>query len=90
MKLPSKAQVTAFLSGVDRQRLLQTITVFSVFIVPLIILYLLDPGSFEFRWKGRAPYLLFLWLFALETGLAWRKLKTMEKTQNSAARRNQQ
>jgi thaumarchaeosortase len=45
--------------------------------VPLLILYILDTGnSFEYLWKGRAPYLLFLWLLFLETALGWKKLQT--------------
>jgi len=44
--------------------------------VPLVILYILDAGSFDLLWKGRAPYLLFLWLFVVEVALGWKKLKT--------------
>jgi len=37
------------------------------FIIPFIILYQLDPKTFEATWKGRTYYLFFLWLFAMET-----------------------
>jgi len=40
------------------------------FIVPFIILYNLDPKSFEATWKGRTYYLFFLWLFSMETILS--------------------
>lgn len=43
-------------------------------ILPIVILYILDPNSFQFAWKGRFPYLFFLWLFFLELALARRKL----------------
>ena len=38
------------------------------------MLYLLDPRSFELVWKGRAPFLIFLWLLFLELALTWKKL----------------
>lgn len=54
---------------------LQSICVFAAFIIPLLIIYLFDSASFDYLWKGRAPYLLFLWLFFLEVALGWKKLK---------------
>jgi len=44
------------------------------FTIPLIILYSLDPKSFEITWQGRTYYLFFLWVFFLETWIAWEKL----------------
>ena len=44
------------------------------FILPISMLYLLDPSSFELVWKGHAPFLIFLWLLFLELALAWKKL----------------
>jgi len=44
------------------------------FALPILILYLLDPSSFELVWKGRAPYLIFLWLLFLELAMVWKKL----------------
>jgi len=73
----SVAQIKQLLFGSNRNFILQTASVFAAFIVPLTILYLLDAGSFEYLWKGRAPYLLFLWLFFLEMILGWKKLKTI-------------
>jgi len=75
MIIPSKEQINRLLSGIDRSFLLQTVLVFAAFVVPLIILYVIDSGSFNYLWKGRAPYLLFLWLLFLEAILGWKKLK---------------
>jgi thaumarchaeosortase len=36
------------------------------FLLPVLILYILYPDSFQFEWKGRAPYLVFLWILSLE------------------------
>jgi len=44
------------------------------FILPISMLYLSNSSSFESVWKGRAPYLIFLWLLFLELALAWKKL----------------
>jgi thaumarchaeosortase len=75
MIIPSKEQLKRLLSEIDRSFLLRTVLVFAAFIVPLIILYIIDSGSFDYLWKGRAPYLLFLWLFFLEAALGWKTLK---------------
>ena len=80
MILSSKEQLKRLLSGIDRYFLLKTILVFAAFIVPLIILYVIDSGSFNYLWKGRAPYLLFLWLLFLEAILGWKKLKEEHTT----------
>jgi thaumarchaeosortase len=70
-----KEQLEKLLSRIDRSFLLKTVPVFAAFIVPLIILYFLDAGSFDYLWKGRAPYFLFLWLLFLEAILGWKNLK---------------
>lgn len=44
------------------------------FVLPISMLYLSNPSSFELVWKGRMPYLIFLWLLFLEIALSWRKL----------------
>jgi len=72
----SKEQLKLFISRIDRPFLLQTSLVLAAFIVPLLIIYIIDADSFNYLWKGRAPYLLFLWLFFLEVFLGWKKLKT--------------
>jgi exosortase/archaeosortase family protein len=36
------------------------------FLITLLVVYTFDPNSFLDAWKGRAFYLFFLWLFALE------------------------
>jgi thaumarchaeosortase len=77
MIIPSKEQLKKLLSRINRPYVLQIVLFFLAFIVPLIILYIFDAGnSFEYLWKGRAPYLLFLWLLFLEAALGWKKLQT--------------
>jgi exosortase/archaeosortase family protein len=49
------------------------------FIVPMLILYSLDPKSFEATWKGRTYELFFLWLISLETILNWEKLNAEKR-----------
>lgn len=55
---------------------------FFAFIVPFLILYSLYPYTFEPVWTGtwenRVGYLLFLWLFFLETAMAWDELRAKE------------
>jgi thaumarchaeosortase len=77
---PSKEQLKRLLSEIDRSFLLKTILVFAAFVMPLIILYGIDSGSFDYLWKGRAPYFLFLWLLSLEAILGWKNLKTEHTT----------
>ena len=36
------------------------------FLAPILILYSIDPNSFETSFAGRSPYIIFLWLFLLE------------------------
>lgn len=43
-------------------------------ILPIFAVYLFEPDTFLYAWKGRAPYLFFLWLLVLEFALAWRKI----------------
>jgi exosortase/archaeosortase family protein len=45
------------------------------FVIPLSILYYLDPNSFEMTWEGRTYYLFFVWLMSLETILNWEELR---------------
>jgi len=48
---------------------------FLSFIPPLFILYMLEPLSFEYMWKGRTYYLFFMWAVLLETVLNWNTLE---------------
>jgi len=54
--------------------LLKTLPLIS-FIIPMILLYMLFPASFETTWKGRTYYLLFLWIVMLEIIMNWDDLK---------------
>jgi thaumarchaeosortase len=80
MIIPSKEQLRKLLSEIDYSFLLKNVLVFAAFIVPLIFLYFIDSGSFDYLWKGRAPYFLFLWLLLLEAIIGWKKLKTEHTT----------
>jgi len=40
------------------------------FSVSIILLCIFAPSSFEVSWKGRVPYLIFIWLVVLETFLS--------------------
>jgi thaumarchaeosortase len=80
MIIPSTEQIKRILSEIDHSFLLKTVLVFAAFIVPLIILYGIDSGSFDYLWKGRAPYFLFLWLLFLEAILGWKNLKEEQST----------
>lgn len=75
MVIPSVEQIKKFLSEIDQSFLVLNVLIFTSLIVPISILYYIDAGSFNYLWKGRAPYLLFLWLLFLETIIGWKKLK---------------
>jgi exosortase/archaeosortase family protein len=53
------------------------------FIIMVLIVYVIDPYSLQVTWEGRAFYLFFLWLFALEFLLGSRNPKP--KTNSSAS-----
>jgi len=48
------------------------------FAIPLYILYMLNPASFEQTWKGRTFYLFFIWLIILETILSSKQPKPIQ------------
>ena len=54
------------------------------FTIPLVLLYFLNPGSFELMWKGRTFQLFFIWLVALEFILSWESIKLKINRQNKA------
>jgi exosortase/archaeosortase family protein len=56
------------------------------FIIMLIVVYVFEPLSFQEIWKGRAFYLFFLWLFALELILGGLKSKQETHLQSDWAR----
>lgn len=70
-----KTEAKNLIYKIQQPFVLQNILVFAAFIIPLLIIYFFDAGSFDYLWKGRAPYLLFLWLIILEAALGWKKLK---------------
>lgn len=56
------------------------------FVPPFLILYSLDPGSFEQTWKGRTFYLFFLWLVTLELIMNWDKVPKFKTTKVRSVR----
>jgi thaumarchaeosortase len=56
------------------------------FAVPLLWLYLLQPGSFELMWKGRTFQLFFIWLIALELILGWESLQPQKSASPFSAK----
>jgi thaumarchaeosortase len=63
----------------NRLLILRKILPIVAFAIPFLVLYCLDPNSFEQTWKGRTYYLFFLWLVLLETILNWEELKADRK-----------
>lgn len=48
------------------------------FSIPVVLLYVYEmskeKSSFLLMWKGRAPYVLFLWILSMEVALGWKDL----------------
>jgi len=53
------------------RRYLRIFLVFLSVVLPLVVLYFLDPLSFDRAFNGRAYYLFFVWLVVLEFALDW-------------------
>lgn len=68
------SRVRLYLTHLDTTVVAKNLLIPLSFILPISTLYLLHPNSFQLTWKGRAPYLLFLWLFFLELLMAWEKI----------------
>ena len=75
MLRPLVDRIKKVLSEIGVSFVLRYAFLFASFALPLLMFYLLDPVSFDYLWKGRAPYLLFLWLFFLEFILGWERLR---------------
>jgi exosortase/archaeosortase family protein len=58
----------------DRVNVIMKILPILAFLIPMVILYSLDPASFEATWKGRTFYIFFVWLASLEIILSWETL----------------
>lgn len=74
MLTPLAGRIRNFLFRIDVSFVLLNIFLFASFVLPLLMLYVFEPISFDYLWKGRALYLLFLWLFFLELILGWEGL----------------
>jgi thaumarchaeosortase len=76
------------------QDLLVKLTPLFAFIVPLAVLYVLNPwdpylnistqDTFQLMWKGRTFQLFFVWLIGLEFILSWETIKPKINMQNKA------
>lgn len=62
------------------------VLVFLSIVIPLAVLYFLDPLMFNRAFNGRAYYLFFVWLVVLEFVLDWDKYGA--KTVNNSVKRN--
>jgi len=67
-------RVRFFLTQTKIKSTVKNLVVFPSFVIPIVMLYLVDPNSFSSTWKGRTFYLFFLWLLFLELILAWEKV----------------
>lgn len=63
------------ISRIDLSFVLASSFLLATFVLPVLMLYFFDAESFDYVWKGRAPYLLFIWLLFLEMFLGWNRLK---------------
>jgi thaumarchaeosortase len=68
-------QIKKLIVTVDFSFVLINVFLLAAFVVPVLTLCFFDASSFDYMWKGRAPYLLFLWLFFLEMFLGWKELE---------------
>lgn len=71
----SISRIKKMLSAMDVSFILLNSFFLAAFILPVLMLYFFDTASFDYIWKGRAPYFIFLWLFFLEMFLGWEQLK---------------
>jgi len=63
-----------FLTQINIKACAKNLAIPFSFITPILLLFVLDPNSFNYTWKGRTLYLFFLWLLFLELILDWEKL----------------
>lgn len=61
-------------SRVDWRLFSLDILLFMFFSVPIVLLYIFVPLTFQVSWKGRVSYLMFLWLVLLEVFLSRHRL----------------
>lgn len=59
---------------------------FLPFVLPVLILYLIQPDTFLLAWKGRALYVFFLWLACLEFAFSWKKLSSISFSESGYLR----
>ena len=59
-------KMKSFRSRITFDSIIYYVAVPTSFLAPILILYSIDPNSFETSFAGRSPYIIFLWLFLLE------------------------
>lgn len=71
--MPAKKK-SNILTHIEIKDAAKKLTIPLSFTLPIFTLYFFQPNSFQTAWKGRAPYVFFLWLLIVELALAWKKL----------------
>jgi len=72
-------KVKRHFAGKNFSFVLLNVLFIGAFVVPFLMLYFFDPPLFNYSWKGRAPYVLFLCLFLAELILGWTRFKANAK-----------
>jgi thaumarchaeosortase len=67
-------RMRSFLTQINIKACAKKLVIPFCFITPILMLFVLDPNSFNYTWKGRTFYLFFLWLLFLEIILDWERI----------------
>lgn len=68
--MTTKRWLEKITSGINRQLSNLDALLVVFFSVPIMLLFVFVPSTFEVSWKGRVPYLIFIWLVILEIFLS--------------------
>jgi thaumarchaeosortase len=63
---------------INRKQITPIILIIIAIVLPLSLLFILEPDSFSMTWTGRTYYLFFLWLIFMEAILDWEKITQMK------------
>jgi len=72
--MTTKRWLEKITSGINRQLSNLDALLVVFFSVPIVLLYIFVPSTFQGTWKGRFPYLIFVWLLLLEILLSRHRL----------------
>lgn len=75
-KLKTPHFIQQVVAKIHFKKVQTSLPIFFSFIVPIAILFFLDPNSFQTTWKGRTFYFFFLWFIILELLLDWEKFRS--------------